>query len=130
MARGRSVWQDGRRAWERLNGWHNDKPTAVPGHPDNGDAAIAALVDVHLVQSLVSRAELIAVRTARRHGKSWSEIAAVLHLDRESARTRWEDLDADFGLSRESSVEVQVTARTPRPPHGLANVVRRSQEDY
>ncbi len=93
MSRGRAPWQDGRRAWQRLNGWHNDKPGAVPSHPDDGDAALAALADVHLVRGLLDRAELIAVRTARRHGKSWSEIATLLHVSRQSAWERWHDLD-------------------------------------
>jgi hypothetical protein len=95
MSRGRAPWQDGRRAWQRLNGWHNDRPTAIPTHPDDGDAALAALNDVHLVRSLLDRAELVAVRTARRHGKSWAEIATVLHVSRQAAWDRWHELDDD-----------------------------------
>ncbi len=91
MGRGRAPWQDGRRAWQRLNGWHNDTPNAVPNHPDDGDAALTALADVHLVRSLLERAELIAVRTARRHGKSWAEIATMLHLTRQAAWDKWHD---------------------------------------
>ena len=94
MSRGRAAWQDGRRAWQRLNGWHNDTLDAVPGHPDDGDAALAALSDVHLVRGLLDRAELIAVKTARRHGKSWSEIATLLHITRQSAWERWHDVDS------------------------------------
>jgi hypothetical protein len=26
-----------------LNGWHNEDPNDVPGHPDDGEAALAAL---------------------------------------------------------------------------------------
>lgn len=95
MGRARAPWQDGRRAWGRLNGWHNDHPEAVPRHPDSGDAALAALTDVHLVRSLLDRAELIAVRTARRHGKSWSEIATLLHISRQAAWERWHDVESD-----------------------------------
>jgi hypothetical protein len=102
MSRGRAPWQDGRRAWTRLNGWHNDSPRAVPSHRDDGDAALAALADVHLVRGLLDRAELNAVRTARRHGKSWSEIATLLHMTRQSAWERWRDLD-DTGAGGNAS---------------------------
>ncbi len=95
MSRGRAPWQDGRRAWQRLNSWHNEDPQAVPGHPDDGDAALAALVDVHLVRGLLDRAELVAVKTARGHGKSWTDIATMLHLTRQSAWERWHDIDND-----------------------------------
>jgi hypothetical protein len=95
MSRGRAPWQDGRRAWQRLNGWHNEDPQAVPGHPDDGDAALAALVDVHLVRGLLDRAELVAVRTARRHEKSWTDVATMLHMTRQSAWERWRDIDND-----------------------------------
>jgi hypothetical protein len=93
MGRGRAPWQDGRRAWVRLNGWHNQDPKAVPGHPDDGDAALKALSDVHLVRGLLDRAELVAVTTARRHGKSWTEIATMLDMTRQSAWERWRDVD-------------------------------------
>jgi hypothetical protein len=92
MGRGRAPWQDGRRAWSRLNGWHQD-PKAVPGHPDDGDAALKALSDVHLVRGLLERAELVAVTAARRHGKSWTEIATMLDMTRQSAWERWRDVD-------------------------------------
>jgi hypothetical protein len=106
MGRGRAPWQDGRRAWVRLNGWHNHSPTAVPSHPEDGDAALAALADVHLIRGLLDRAELNAVRTARRGGKSWSEIATLLHMTRQSAWERWRDLDEtrdDDGVAGDSS---------------------------
>jgi hypothetical protein len=51
------------------------------------------LADIHLVQGLLGRAELVAVKTARRHGKSWSEIATMLHMTRQSAWERWRDID-------------------------------------
>jgi hypothetical protein len=90
-------WQDGRRAWARLNGWHQDGPTAPGGpesHPDDGDQALDALGDVGLVRRLLDQTELVAVRTARRHGKSWAEIATRLGVTRQSAWERWRDLDA------------------------------------
>ena len=84
---------DGRRAWSRLKGWHQDTPSAVPGHPDDGDSALNALADVGEVRRLLDQAELVAVRTARRHGKSWAEIATRLGVARQSAWERWRDLD-------------------------------------
>jgi hypothetical protein len=84
---------DGRRAWSRLEGWHQDTPSAVPGHPDNGESALNALADVGEVRRLLDQAELVAVRTARRHGKSWAEIATRLGVARQSAWERWRDLD-------------------------------------
>ncbi len=93
MSKGRAPWQDGRRAWNRLNGWHNENPNAVPGHPDDGDEALKALVDIHLVRGLLERAELVAVKTARRHNKSWSEIGTMLHMTKQAAWDRWHDTD-------------------------------------
>jgi PASTA domain len=93
MGRGRGPWHDGRRAWERLTGWHQDGPPAA--HPDDGDLALKALADVGLVRHLLDQAELVAVRTARRHRKSWSEIAVMLGVTRQSAWERWRDLDED-----------------------------------
>jgi hypothetical protein len=97
MGKGRSPWQDGRRAWQRLNGWHQDGPSATPGHPDDGDVALKALADVGLVRHLLDQAELVAVRTARRHGKSWAEIATKLGVTRQSAWERWRVLDEVAG---------------------------------
>lgn len=93
MGKGRSAWQDGRRAWQRLNGWHQDNPSATPGHPDDGPSALDALADIGRVRHLLDQAELVAVRTARRHGKSWAEIATKLGVTRQSAWERWRDLD-------------------------------------
>lgn len=95
MARGRGPWRDGFRAWERLNGWHQDRPHASPGHPDDGDEALDALADIGLVRHLLDQAELVAVKTARGHRKSWAEIATKLGVTRQSAWERWRDLDGD-----------------------------------
>jgi hypothetical protein len=40
-------------ACNRLNGWHNEDLNAVPGRPDDGDAALVALTDVHLVRVMI-----------------------------------------------------------------------------
>lgn len=94
MAQGRAPWQDGRRAWMRLNGWHNDDPNAVPGHPDDGDAALKALSDVDLVRGLLERAEIVAVKTARSHGKTWAEIGTQLGMSRQAAWDKWREFDS------------------------------------
>lgn len=93
MGEGRSPWQDGGRAWQRLTGWFQDAPAASPGHSDDGDAALDALAAVGLVRHLLDQAELVAVRTARRHGRSWAEIATKLGVTRQSAWERWRELD-------------------------------------
>jgi hypothetical protein len=79
------MWDDGRRAWERLDGWEQDRL------PD-GDA-LAALSDIGLVRRLLDEAELAAVRAARRQRRSWAEIATKLGVTRQSAWERWRDLD-------------------------------------
>lgn len=90
----RSRWQDGRRAWQRLNGWHQRDATASPGHPDSGEGALRALEDVHLVRSLLDIAEFNAVQTARKHERSWSEIATALHISRQAAWEKWRETEA------------------------------------
>jgi hypothetical protein len=136
MTRGRSPWQGGRRAWERLNGWHDDK--AVPGHPDDGDNALDALADVGLVRRLLDQAELVAVRTARRHGKSWAEIATRLGVTRQSAWERWRELDdpappepAESSSRRERILGVAAAAAARRRASSVVvpNVVRLSWDD-
>jgi hypothetical protein len=42
----------------------------------------------------LDQAELVAVKTARRHNKSWAEIATKLGVTRQSAWERWRELDA------------------------------------
>ncbi len=109
---GKSPWQDGRRAWMRLRGWYQDDASAEPGHPDDGGGALKALADVGLIRHLLGQAELVAVRTARRHGKSWAEIATMLGVTRQSAWERWRDLDE--GGERPESVPGEVVERAAR----------------
>ena len=86
----RSRWQDGRRAWARLNGWHQ-QPSASPGHAGDGHAALKALEDIRFVRALLDIAERHAVRTARSHEKSWTDVASALGVSRQSAWERWRD---------------------------------------
>ena len=55
------------------------------------------MADVCRVRHLLDQAELVAVKTARRHGKSWAEIATKLGVTRQSAWERWRDLDEAAG---------------------------------
>jgi hypothetical protein len=91
---GQAPWQNGRRAWERLNGWH--QPHRHPEITDEtrqhwGDQSMAALQHIRLVRGLLDQAELGAVRTARQSGKSWAEIGTMLGMTRQSAWERWHD---------------------------------------
>jgi len=89
---GRSVWQDGRRAWIRLNGWHQ-AATDTPGHAITRDAAETALQDIRLVRGLLDQAEMNAVKTARSGGASWAEIGTMLGTTRQAAWERWREFD-------------------------------------
>jgi hypothetical protein len=92
MSKGRSAWDEGRRAWSRLTGWHTE--SRVGGHSDDGDDALKALTDIGRIRQLLDQAELTAVKTARAQGKTWAEIATMLGVTRQSAWEKWRDLDA------------------------------------
>ncbi|OBI85258.1 PASTA domain-containing protein [Mycobacterium sp. 1245805.9] len=77
------AWEQAQQAWRRL--------AARGGHPS--DDGLEALSDIGVVRRMLDQAELAAVRTARRHGKSWAEIATELGVTRQSAWERWRDLD-------------------------------------
>jgi hypothetical protein len=87
---GMGAWQDGRRAWERLDGWDEERTAASAR---DGGAALAALADIGTVRRLLDQAELVSVKVARASGKSWAEIATKLGVTRQSAWERWRDLD-------------------------------------
>lgn len=115
MSEGR--WKEGRRAWERLKGWHQDGP----GHPDDGAQALEALSDIGVVRRLLDQAELVAVRTARGHGKSWAEIATRLGVSRQSAWERWRELDETPATPGAPSAE-----QSPSSGRGRREVSRRA----
>ncbi|MBN9097460.1 MULTISPECIES: PASTA domain-containing protein [unclassified Pseudonocardia] len=81
------TWKDGRRAWERLDGWGDGSPAR------SGVEALRALDDIGTVRRLLDQAELGAVKAARAQKKSWAEIATRLGVTRQSAWERWRDLD-------------------------------------
>ena len=97
MGRGRSRWQDGRRAWARLNGWHLRPPNGYPNQEEDptqiGLAAAAALKDVAFIRHLLDDMELKLVKVARARGVSWTEIATPLGVTKQSAWEKWRELD-------------------------------------
>ncbi|MBX6388892.1 MAG: PASTA domain-containing protein [Frankia sp.] len=93
MGKDRTPWQTGRRAWDRLGTWRHDNASGRTAESDNGARALTALTDIGFLRRLLDEAELEAVRTARRTGKSWAEIATRLGMTRQSAWERWRDLD-------------------------------------
>jgi hypothetical protein len=93
---GRAPWQDGRRAWNRLNGWHRWSPQpSSPTSPNlhRIEEALEALSDIRLVRGLLDEAEAGAVRAARLASSTWSEIGAKLGTSRQAAWEKWHDLD-------------------------------------
>lgn len=52
-----------------------------------------ALGDVQLVRRLLDLAEMNAVRAARRAGASWTDVATMLGVSRQSAWERWHETD-------------------------------------
>jgi hypothetical protein len=84
---------------KRLGPW---LPGGEP--PDDGDAALRALADVADLRRSLEQAELLAVRTARRHGRSWTEIATMLTISRQSAWERWRELDGDSATRPDDAV--------------------------
>lgn len=90
--------------WKRLGPW---LPGGQPA--DDGDAALGALADVSEVRRSLEQAELAAVRTARRYGRSWTEIATMLGMTRQSAWERWRDLDGETEAASDDHVIATVT---------------------
>jgi hypothetical protein len=106
---GTSRWQDGRRAWVRLYGYHQ---RAIPASRDSGEAAVRGLEDVRLVRGLLDTAELNAVSTARRHGVSWSSIAVAVGVTRQAAWEKWhdqEDSDRQEGAGSHLATRFQLS---------------------
>ena len=109
---GNDTWHEGRRVWDRLAGWRHGEPYG--GNAEPGEGALAALEDIGTLRRLLDRAELVAVRSARRHGKSWAEIATQLGVTRQSAWERWRDLDdtADTAKTAEPSASESAAGQT------------------
>lgn len=86
MSDGAERWREARRAWERLHAWHTRTGRGDP---------LEALSGVGMVRRLLDEAELDGVRSARRRGRSWAEIAIKLGVTRQSAWERWRELDEE-----------------------------------
>jgi hypothetical protein len=88
-------WQDGRRAWARLDYWFKNGHFGAPLPPivQGPDACMTALRDVKLVRDLIGQAEYAVVNEARRQGKSWTDIGVALGMTRQSAWERWHQDD-------------------------------------
>lgn len=112
MSKRDDPWQAGRRAWDRLKDWRQD----------DGAAALDALCDVGKLRLLLDQAELVAVRAARRHGRSWAEIATQLGVTRQSAWERWRDLD-DVAAAKPAEVVAPVQEIRRRSSVVVPNVV-------
>lgn len=87
----RRSWQDGRRAWERLNGCHRSSVSLGPRRGIAG--AERAPGDVPLVGRLLDLAEMNAARATRRAAGSWTDVAPMLVVSRQSAWKRPRDVD-------------------------------------
>jgi hypothetical protein len=99
-------WHESRQAWDRLEAWYRNLSSSAVAPMDKGDGALDALADGGLVRRLLDRAELEAVRSARKHGKSWAEIAVRLGVTRQSAWERWREVDAAASASPAASTPV------------------------
>ncbi|HEU5006910.1 MAG TPA: PASTA domain-containing protein [Jatrophihabitantaceae bacterium] len=118
MGGSRELWSEGRQAWNRLAGWRHGEPYG--GHSAPGEGALAALDDIGRLRRLLDRAELVAVRSARRHGKSWAEIATQLGVTRQSAWERWRDLDEAAETDAPNAAERAVAGAEPSAVKGAA----------
>jgi hypothetical protein len=109
MASGSDAWDEGRRAWERLT------RAFAGGRPDGGEAALEGLSDIGALRRLLDQAELVAVRSARRAGRPWAEIATRLGVTRQSAWEKWRELDDDAEpdlLTRAARARVREAVRS------------------
>jgi hypothetical protein len=86
----RSRWQDGRRAWNRLDAWYKSTDQTGVANVRPG-ASLKALEDVRMIRGLLETAELHSVSNARSEGHSWNEIATALGVSRQSAWEKWRD---------------------------------------
>ena len=99
--------------------------------------SLDGLSDVAAIRRLLDRAELEAVRNARRESRSWAEIATGLGVTRQSAWERWRDLDEEPdspGLSATRRAETQLPPDAPTVPNvvgmSLPTAQYRLLDDY
>jgi len=118
---GGPAWEEGRRAWRRLVR-HVSSLDGAAG--DQAHTSLDALADIASVRRLLEQAELASVKAARRHRRSWAEIATNLGVSRQSAWERWRELDESVPSPAASTSSAGALDATVR---GLVRKVRRSQ---
>jgi hypothetical protein len=119
MDKDRGPWQHERQAWFRLEGWYRYSPPPEPDELSDGDRALQALEDSGLVRRMLDQVEFEAVRTARREGRSWAEIAVRLGVTRQSAWERWRDVD-ESATAQQGRPEAQRGGRPGIDPAAAA----------
>jgi hypothetical protein len=137
-------WQDARKAWARLAGCDHDDPSARARRFEDGADPLEALADVGYLRHLLDQAELTAVRTARRAGRSWAEIATKLGVTRQSAWERWREIDgredlptteilsdtvAEVAAAKLEEITASAGERRRKATVVVPNVVGKSWED-
>jgi PASTA domain len=111
--------------WERLVAWAPAGPASPAGDGDGEDGAraLAALADVGLLRKVLDQVELSAVRAARARAKSWSEIATMLGVSRQSAWERWRDLDDAVEPAPVGAGSTELSADAARDSRRRSSVV-------
>lgn len=99
------------------------RPDPAPARSET--AALDALSDVSVLRGLLDRAELNAVRLARRHGHSWAEVATRLGVTRQSAWERGRDLDDE--PAETGSLQATAAAEAANDLVSRAAALRRRQ---
>ena len=117
MGKRRGPWDDGHRAWTRLTAWQSSRQGGTD--QSAGDDALDAMADIGILRRLLEQSELAAVRTARRHRKSWAEIATQLGITRQSAWERWRELDDDEPLPESTEMTRDAVLDMPPEPAAL-----------
>jgi hypothetical protein len=54
---------------------------------------LKALIDIRTVRTYLDEQEVVFIKSARRSGTSWTEIATGLGTSRQAAWDRWHELD-------------------------------------
>ncbi len=128
MGETRGPWDEGQQAWSRLEGWYQGASSPLPGDPGDGQRALRALEDSGLVRRLLDQVEFEAVRTARRNGRSWAEIAVKLGVTRQSAWERWRDVDESASARSDEGLERAAREWRRRSTIVVPNVIGMSYE--
>lgn len=119
----RGPWLEGSQAWSRLEAWYRDVWLARAWDAgDGGDRALTVLEDSGMVRRLLDQVEFEAVRTARKNGRSWAEIAVKLGVTRQSAWERWRDVDEPVSTQADGPAGAQSSGSADVQPGGSASI--------